>query len=89
MVQAGVWHSFRTKNGCIFEEVSTTHYNDDSFYKDKRIASLERWERKTKVNHWGRWELKDQRQMSAFLPPTPTDIEVAADEQKEPAGSQT
>ena len=56
LIQPGVWHSFWTDTGCIFEEVSTTHYNDDSFYKDKRINEMERAERKTIVDHWGRFQ---------------------------------
>lgn len=60
LVQPGVWHNFETENGCIFEEVSTTHYNDDSFYKDKKINEMERSDRKTIVNHWGRFELLDK-----------------------------
>lgn len=57
LVQPGVWHSFWTDTGCIFEEVSTTHYNDDSFYADKKIAQMPRAARKTKVEHWGRFQL--------------------------------
>jgi len=58
LVQPGVWHSFRTEEtGVIFEEVSTTHYNNDSFYEDKAINKLERSERKTAVDHWGRFQL--------------------------------
>jgi len=60
LVQPGVWHSFRTDVGCVFEEVSTTHYNDDSFYKDKKINKMERHERKSVVDHWGRWQLGDE-----------------------------
>ncbi len=59
LVQPGVWHSFKTDTGCVFEEVSTTHYNDDSFYKDKAINKKTRDERKTKVDHWGRFELSN------------------------------
>jgi N-acetylneuraminate synthase len=58
LVQPGVWHSFWTDIGVIFEEVSTTHYNDDSFYEDKSINQLERSERKTAVDHWGRFQLE-------------------------------
>ena len=36
-VPIGSKHSFKTKNGSVFEEVSTTHYTDDSFYDDKKI----------------------------------------------------
>jgi len=36
----------------IFEEISTTHYNDDSFYEDPSIASKTREERKTIVENW-------------------------------------
>lgn len=59
LVQPGVWHSFWTDGGCVFEEVSTTHYNDDSFYADKKINRMKRAARKTKVDHWGRFELVD------------------------------
>jgi len=57
LIQPGVWHSFWTDNGVIFEEVSTTHYNNDSFYADKRINKLPRSERKTVVDHWGRFQI--------------------------------
>ena len=57
LVQPGVWHSFWTDGGCVFEEISTTHYNDDSFYADKKLNKMARAERKTVVDHWGRYEL--------------------------------
>lgn len=34
-VERGVEHSFSTETGCVFEEISTTHYVDDSFYENK------------------------------------------------------
>ncbi|MBI2082686.1 MAG: N-acetylneuraminate synthase family protein [Deltaproteobacteria bacterium] len=55
LVQAGVWHSFSTRTGVIFEEISTTAFNDDSFYEDKTIASMKREERKTQLENWGRY----------------------------------
>lgn len=57
LVMPGVWHSFWTDTGCVFEEVSTTHYNSDSVYKDAKINKLQRRERKTLVDHWGRFQL--------------------------------
>ena len=36
----GVWHSFSTNEGCIIEEVSTTHFKNDSVYKDPYINDL-------------------------------------------------
>ena len=57
LVQPGVWHSFWTDDGCIFEEVSTTHFDDDSFYKDKKINNMNREDWKTFVNQWGRFEI--------------------------------
>lgn len=57
LVLPGVWHRFWTDTGVIFEEVSTTHYNNDSIYQDNSINEMERDERKTIVNHWGRYEL--------------------------------
>ena len=32
LVERGKSHSFSSKNGCVFEEISTTHYKDDSYY---------------------------------------------------------
>lgn len=60
LVQPGMWHSFWTETGCIFEEISTKHFNDDLFYKDKKINAMSRSERKTIVNHWGRYELPER-----------------------------
>lgn len=54
-IHPGVWHSFSSDTGCIFEEISTTHYNDDSHYSDPVIRNKSREERKTKVNNWGRF----------------------------------
>lgn len=57
LVMPGVWHNFWSETGCVFEEVSTTHFNNDSVYRDPAINKLERLERKSIVNHWGRYEL--------------------------------
>lgn len=57
LVQRGVWHKFRTKPGVIFEEISTTAYNNDSFYEDKAINAMAREARKTKLQNWGRHQL--------------------------------
>lgn len=52
LVEPNQWHKFHTLDGCIFEEVSTTHFNNDSFYEDPAIARLDRDQRKTKVDNW-------------------------------------
>jgi len=52
LVKPNQWHKFHTLDGSVFEEVSTTHYNDDSFYEDERIARLPRNERKTQIANW-------------------------------------
>ena len=57
LVQQGVWHEFWTATGVIFEEISTQHYNDDSFYEDKEINRTPREKRKTVVNQWGRYQI--------------------------------
>jgi N-acetylneuraminate synthase len=57
LVLPGVWHSFSTETGCVFEEVSTTHYKNDSVYRDPKIACLAPEQRKTIVDHWGRYQL--------------------------------
>jgi len=57
LIPQGAWHSFSSKTGVIFEEVSTTHHNDDSFYEDKLINERGRSFRKTVVKQWGRYQL--------------------------------
>ena len=61
LVQPGVWHEFWSKDGCIIEEVSTTHYDNDSVYNDKKINDLSRCDRKTVVENWGRFELIEDK----------------------------
>ena len=65
LVLPGVWHSFWTPAGCVIEEVSTTHFKSDSVYKDHAINQLEQHQRKTRVNHWGRWELPKKLEQGA------------------------
>jgi len=57
VVLPGAWHKFRTDRGCVVEEISTTHHNNDSVYKDPQINKMPREERKTVVKHWGRFEI--------------------------------
>jgi N-acetylneuraminate synthase len=56
LVQQGVWHAFWTETGVIFEEISTTHVPNDSFYEDKSI-NQKGAARKTVVNQWGRYQI--------------------------------
>lgn len=58
LIQQGVWHAFWTQTGVIVEEISTTHFDDDSFYEDKTINRLGRSARKTIVNNWGRYQIE-------------------------------
>ncbi len=47
------WHKFKAGNkGCIFDEISTTSFKDDSFYRDKKIKKLTRDTRKTFIYNW-------------------------------------
>jgi sialic acid synthase SpsE/mannose-6-phosphate isomerase-like protein (cupin superfamily) len=52
LIAPGAWHKFHSLDGAIFEEVSTTHYNNDSYYEDQRIARLPREQRKTELPNW-------------------------------------
>jgi len=52
LVKPGEWHKFHTLEGCVFEELSSTAYPNDSFYEDPVISRKERHQRKTEVNHW-------------------------------------
>ena len=53
----GVWHDFSTETGVIFEEISSTHINSDSIYKYPKINVMKREQRKTIVDHWGRFQI--------------------------------
>jgi len=49
-------HNFSTKEGVIFEEVSTTHYKDDSFYDDGDV--MKNKDRKTELTFRSDWLYK-------------------------------
>lgn len=49
LIGRGVFHSFKSKDGCVIEEISTTHYSGDSIYSDAYINSLKISERKIKT----------------------------------------
>jgi N-acetylneuraminate synthase len=50
LVPRGSKHSFATGSGVIFEEISSTHYKNDSFYVDDSINQNEH--RKTLLTYW-------------------------------------
>lgn len=54
LVKPKQWHKFHTLDGAVVEEVSTTHYNDDSFYEDPKIHNLKREDRKMNVSSWAK-----------------------------------
>lgn len=56
VVPRGARHKFWTNTGVVFEEISTTHFNDDSIYEDPIISSKKREQRKTKLVNWGRYQ---------------------------------
>ncbi|MFC1952552.1 N-acetylneuraminate synthase family protein [Chloroflexota bacterium] len=46
----GIKHSFGTENGAVIEEISSTHYADDSSYTDPAI--MQNKYRKTMLTYW-------------------------------------
>lgn len=52
LVERGANHGFRSVNGAIFAEISTTHIVGDSFYEDPAIAELDPMQRKTLLESW-------------------------------------
>ena len=50
LVQPGVRHKFSSKTGCVIEEISSTHFKDDSYYTDESISQNPN--RKTFVSFW-------------------------------------
>jgi len=49
-VQRGVRHKFYSREGVVFEEISSTHYTNDSIYTDPAITANPR--RKTMLTYW-------------------------------------
>jgi len=56
-VEREVNHKFSSKTGCIFEEVSTTHYKNDSYYEDEAVMNNPN--RKTQLTFRSDWLYKD------------------------------
>ena len=50
VVEKGVRHAFSSKKGAVMEEISSTHYKEDSFYTDPEIAKNPN--RKTIRTYW-------------------------------------
>jgi len=61
VVRRNTPHSFSSKDGAIFEELSTTHYKNDSFYDDPEIQNND--SRKTLLTFWRDWLNKDEIQI--------------------------
>jgi D-lyxose ketol-isomerase len=49
-VMPTVRHIFESENGCVIEEISSTHIKDDSFYTDPEISNNK--DRKTFLKSW-------------------------------------
>jgi len=49
-IQPGVRHAFVSDTGCVMEEISSTHYLNDSFYTDEVITKNKN--RKTFLTYW-------------------------------------
>jgi N-acetylneuraminate synthase len=52
LIEQNLWHSFTSKNGAIFEEISSTHRRNDSYYQDPVIAGVDPLQRKTIIKDW-------------------------------------
>jgi len=53
VVERGVPHKFGSRTGAVLEEISTTHYKDDSFYDDPEIGQTAG--RKTYLTFYADW----------------------------------
>jgi sialic acid synthase SpsE/mannose-6-phosphate isomerase-like protein (cupin superfamily) len=49
-IEPGVRHAFSSPTGSVIEEISSTHFKDDSFYSDETIMSNKL--RKTTLTYW-------------------------------------
>ena len=52
LIERDAWHSFTSQRGAIFEEISSTHYKDDSYYEDDEINVMDPISRKTIIQDW-------------------------------------
>jgi quercetin dioxygenase-like cupin family protein len=50
VIEPGVKHSFTSSTGAIIEEISSTHYKDDSYYTDPEISNNKN--RKSLLTYW-------------------------------------
>ena len=50
LVERGAKHGFNADNGVVFEEISTTHFINDSYYDDEKIT--ENRKRKVELTYW-------------------------------------
>lgn len=57
VVERNAKHGFSSKHGAIFEEISTTHYKEDSFYAEEAI--MKNPHRKTEMTFWSDWLSKE------------------------------
>lgn len=57
-IKRGIRHKFKGADGraVVFEEISTADMPNDSIYEDSAINRLERQDRKTKLQNWGRFQ---------------------------------
>jgi sialic acid synthase SpsE/mannose-6-phosphate isomerase-like protein (cupin superfamily) len=49
-IKPNIRHMFKTNDGCVIEEISSTHYVEDSYYTDESIGKNKN--RKTLITHW-------------------------------------
>jgi N-acetylneuraminate synthase len=56
IIERGMKHGFGSKNGAVFEEISTTYFAEDSYYADKKI--IKNKDRKTEMTFWSDWLIK-------------------------------
>ena len=49
-IAPGVRHAFESATGAVFEEISSTHFANDSFYTDESITKNQN--RKTLLRYW-------------------------------------
>jgi len=49
-IESGTRHAFISPKGAVIEEISSTHFKDDSYYTDEKITANKH--RKTLLTHW-------------------------------------
>jgi uncharacterized cupin superfamily protein len=72
VVEPGMRHSFESITGSVFEEISSTHFQNDSCYSDETIGGYS--DRKTLITYWSGLLPDIERELKQMQALTPAKV---------------